>query len=88
MGNVVSTLAELKVIGAVETYYPRGGARARTKKGVERRGALIAGEYRRPLAALDTRYHGTAEGQTGPLVRPTIAILLSFPSMLTCITTW
>ena len=69
LGNVVSTLAELKVIGAVETYYPRGGARARTKKGVERRGGLIAGEYRRPLAALDARYHGTADGQTGPLVR-------------------
>jgi hypothetical protein len=69
LGNVVSTLAELKVIGAVKTYYPRGGARARTKKGVERRGGLIPGEYRRPLASLDTRYHGVEEGQTGPLVR-------------------
>ena len=48
LGNVESTLAELKVIGAVETYYPRGGARARSKKGVERRAGLIAGEYRRP----------------------------------------
>ena len=69
LGNVVSTLAELKVIGAVETYYPRGGARARTKKGVERRGGLIPGEYKRPLARLDTRYHGVGEGETGPLVR-------------------
>ena len=69
LGNVESTLAELKVIGAVETYYPRGGARARSKKGVERRAGLIAGEYRRPLALLDTRYHGVEEGQTGPLLR-------------------
>ena len=69
LGNVESKLAELKVIGAVETYYPRGGARARNKKGVERRAGLITGEYRRPLAALDTRYHGVEEGQRGPLVR-------------------
>ena len=27
------------------------------------------GEYRRPLAALDTRYHRVEEGQKGPLVR-------------------
>ena len=47
----------------------RGGARARSKKGVERRAGLIAGEYRRPLALLDTRYHGVEEGQTGPLLR-------------------
>ena len=69
LGNVVSTLAELKVIGAVKTYYPRAGPRARAKKGVEVRGDRIPGEYRRPLAALDTRYHGVEEGQTGPLVR-------------------
>ena len=30
---------------------------------------LIPGEYKRPLAALDTRYHRVEEGQTGPLVR-------------------
>ena len=29
----------------------------------------IPGEYRRPLASLDTRYHGVEEGQVGPLVR-------------------
>ena len=59
----------MKVIGAVETYYPRAGARARNKKGVEKRAGLIPGEYKRPLAALDTRYHRVEEGQTGPLVR-------------------
>ena len=69
LGNVVSTLAEVKVIGAVETYYPRSGVLARRKKGVERRGSRVPGEYRRPLAALDTRYHGTGQGETGPLVR-------------------
>ena len=53
----------------VETYYPRAGARARNKKGVEKRAGLIPGEYKRPLAALDTRYHRVEEGQTGPLVR-------------------
>jgi hypothetical protein len=34
---VLSTLAELKIIGAVETFCPRGGARSRNKKEVERR---------------------------------------------------
>ena len=68
LGNVVLTLAELKVIGAVETYYPWGGARARRKKGVEKRGSLIPGEYRRPLASLDTSYHGVGEGLVRRLV--------------------
>ena len=53
----------------VETYYPRAGASARNQKGVKRRARNILGEYRRPLAALDTRYHRMAEGQVGPLVR-------------------
>ena len=65
----MSTLAELKVIGAVKTHYPLGGARARNKKGVERRARDVPGEYWRPLASLDTRYHGVGEGQVGPLVR-------------------
>ena len=69
LGNVVSKLAEVKVVGAVESYYPRSGASARAKKGVERRAALIHGEYKRPLTALDTRYHGTGAGEKGPLMR-------------------
>ena len=62
-------LAELKIIGAVKTWYPRSLACARRKKGVERRSALLAGEYRGPLATLDQKYHGTAEWEVGPLVR-------------------
>ena len=46
-GHLESKPAELKVIGAVETYYPRAGARARNKKGVEKRASLIPGEYKR-----------------------------------------
>ena len=66
--GVVSSLAELKTIGAVETYYKRNGSLARRKKGVERRARDIPGEYRRPLAALDAKYHGTRQGERGPLV--------------------
>ena len=40
----MSKLAELKVIGAVESFYPKAEPRARNKKGVERRSGLIHGE--------------------------------------------
>ena len=69
MGQPQFQLAELKIIGAVETRYPRSGRCARKKRGVERRRDLLAGEYRNPLAALDMRYHGTGDGEVGPLVR-------------------
>ena len=36
---------------------------------MERRGVELPGEYRRPLAKLDVKYHGTVDDQTGPLVR-------------------
>ena len=62
-------LAELKMIGAVETWYPRSGALARRKSGVERRVIPLPGEYSAPLAKLDRKYHGTAQGQVGPLQR-------------------
>ena len=62
-------LAELKVIGAVESWYPRSGFSARRSRGVERRAATLPGEYRRPLAKLDQRYHATPVGQVGPLQR-------------------
>ena len=69
IGIPANTLAELKVIGAVESWYPRNGVLARKKKGVEKRAAVLPGEYRRPLEKLDRRYHGTTANQVGPLVR-------------------
>ena len=65
---VVSRLAEVKVIGAVKTYYPRSGPAARRQRGVEKRARSIIGEYTRPLARLDRRYWGTHDGEKGPLV--------------------
>ena len=62
-------LAELKVIGAAGTNYPKSGPCARSRRGVERRAAKLQGEYKRPLEKLDRRYHGTQQGQVGPLVR-------------------
>ena len=62
-------LAELKMIGAVKNWYPRSGALARRKRGVERRVVPLPGEYSNPLAKLDQKYHGTAVGQVGPLER-------------------
>ena len=64
-GGTEPTLAELKVIGAVKSWYPRGSR----EKGVERRAKCLTGEYMRPLAKLDSRYHNTPRGETGPLVK-------------------
>ena len=36
---------------------------------MERRAVPLPGEYRNPLAKLDSKYHGTGLGQVGPLVR-------------------
>ena len=69
VGQSEYRLAELKCIGAVEKWYPRSGNCARRKQGVERRKEKLAEEYRKPLAALDRKYHGTQEGQVGPLAR-------------------
>ena len=68
-GEPTQRLAELKIIGAVPTWYPRSGGLARKKKAVERRAAPLPNEYRTPLAKLDAKYHGTQPGQVGPLVR-------------------
>ena len=48
---------------------PRSGPCSRRKRGVERGGGKLAEEYRLPLARLDARYHGTQQGEVGPLVR-------------------
>ena len=37
-------------------------------RSLERRSALLAGDYRGQLAALDYMYHGTAVWEVGPLV--------------------
>ena len=63
-GGTKATLAELKCIGAVKSWYSRGSK----EKGVERRASVLTGEYTRPLAKLDTKYHNTPQGETGPLV--------------------
>ena len=68
-GLPANSLAELKVIGAVKSWYPRSGVLARSRSGVEGRGVELPGEYRRPLAKLDVKYHGTVDDQTGPLLR-------------------
>ena len=56
-------LAELKVIGAGPTRYPRGSR----DKAVDRRARQLPGEYRNTLKALARRFHGTGQGQQGPL---------------------
>ena len=68
-GEPAYRLAELKTIGAVPKWYPRSGRCSRRKRGVERRSDKLADEYRKPLAILDRRYHGTVQGGVGPLVR-------------------
>ena len=68
-GELEYRLAELKTIGAVKKWYPRSGALARRKSGVERRVIPLPGEYSKPLAKLDNKYHGVAVGQVGPLQR-------------------
>ena len=52
-------LAELKVISAGVTHYPRGNM---AKAAVDRRARTLPSEYRGKLAALDQEYHGTEYG--------------------------
>ena len=64
-GQVTRQLAELKIINAGPTRYPEGSRH----KAVDKRARLVPGEYRRALAELDTRFHGTARREVGPLQR-------------------
>ena len=57
------------MISAVEKWYPRSGALARRKSGVERGDIPFPGGYNKPLAKLDQKYHGVAVGQVGHLQR-------------------
>merc|ERR1712082_341330 len=60
----IDSLAELKIIGAGVTWYPRGVV----GRGTDRRAGGLARLYRDSLDKLDRRFHGTTPGQTGPLV--------------------
>ena len=59
------SLAELKVISAGVTWYPRGV----DGRGTDRRAARLPYLYKMKLAKYDVSYHGTTRGQTGPLVQ-------------------
>ena len=67
-----SSLAELKVLSAGVTRYPRGAV----GKGTDKRAALIVKEYEAKLREYDVRFHGAAplvrgqpEPPAGPLVQ-------------------
>ena len=64
-GGLTDTLAELKFIGAGESWFPRGVA----GRGSDRRANGLPNLYKKKLLPLDTRFHGTLPGQSGPLVR-------------------
>ena len=66
-GETCRYLAELKVIGAGLTRYPRGLASSRDKA-ANRRARALPAEYRYKLGAIDTAYSGTRPGEVGPCV--------------------
>ena len=57
--------AELKFIDAGASWFPRGVA----GRGTDRRANGLPNLYKKKLAPLDARFHGTQDGQSGPLVR-------------------
>ena len=59
----MEALAELKIIGAVPTRYPRGNR----DKAVDRRANLLPSEYRAKASKVDREVLGTERGQIGPL---------------------
>ena len=62
-----ATLAELKLISAGRTWYPRG----QSGKGTDRRAARLTSEYERKLKKYDAKFHGTSLASheaAGPLV--------------------
>ena len=64
-GGVDRFLAELKVMGAGPTNYPRGEARSRDKA-ADRRARGLPALYRKKLQTIDQRYNNTAVGEIGP----------------------
>ena len=66
-GEVTRYLAELKVISAGPTRYPRGLASSRDKA-ANRRARALPAEYRHKLSVIDTAYSCTMPGKVGPFV--------------------
>ena len=64
-GNVERFIAELKVMGAGPTNYPRGEARSRDKA-ADRRARGLPALYRAKLTTIDRQYYGTVDGEVGP----------------------
>ena len=56
LGETTFQLAELKFIAAAGGSYPRSGAYARRKRGVERRADKLTGEYRKHLEKSDRKH--------------------------------
>ena len=71
------TLAEIKCINAGVFRYPRGGDSGR-QKAVDKRARVLQSEYEGKLRRMDSQFHGTADGQVGPLVRR----LRTYPKLL------
>ena len=73
----VPRLAELKVIGAGKTLFPRG----EKGLGVERRAGKLTKEYESVLRGYDVRFHGAApmvRGQPEPAAGPLVARFRSY----------
>ena len=66
-GRITRSPAELKIISAGPSRYPKGIAASRDKA-VNRRARLIPGEYRLKLNRIDQAYNGTRPGDIGPCV--------------------
>ena len=64
-GPSTDLLAELKFVSAGVNRYPLGNR----AKATDRRARGLPATYKRPLAKLDQRHHGSAPGQVGPLQR-------------------
>ena len=61
-------LAELKIMSAGPSRYPRAEAGSSSKQ-VDRRARGLPADYKRKLADIDRQYYNTARGATGPLVQ-------------------
>jgi hypothetical protein len=76
----VSCLAELKLIGAGKTSYPRGVA----GKGTTRRARKLTSEYEAILRGYDVRFHGAAplvEGEPEPAPGPLVTRFRGFGAL-------